>query len=132
MNVQFNKYQEAGMSLDLNLLKHDQKFVVHSLKNPELQVLWSLCEKMEEEALHSFYNAAVDFKLDSFCQTAKMEYILRPGYHRVMKNLVLKEVYFFISTQCIWPHYAQKDVCYACQLCVDGKYASYSFVFEKQ
>ena len=132
MNSHFNKYYEKGLNLDLNSFNHKSKFVIKSSQNPKFRVLWDLCEEMEEKALISFKNSSTKSKFNSFFQTAKSEYILRPGYHQVMKNLVLKEVSLFVASECITPHYLQKDVCYASQLFVDGKYITYSFVFEKQ
>ena len=133
MNAIFHKYSQKGLKLSFDPLKHKQKFVIKSSKEREFQVLWTLCEKMEEKALNSFSSSSPESKFSAFFQTARREYILRPGYHKVMNNLVLKKVSLFVASDCISPTtHSEKDIYYASQLLVDEIYVTYSFVFGKQ
>ena len=133
MNAIFHKYLQKGQNLSFDPLQHKQKFVIKSTKEKEFQVLWTLCKNMEKKALNSFRRSSPESKFDVFFKTARKEYILRPGYHRVMKNLVLKEVSLFVASDCISPiTHSKKDIYYVSQLFVDGIYVTYSFVFGKQ
>ena len=132
MNAIFHKYLQKGQNLSFDPLQHKQKFVIKSTKEKEFQVLWTLCEKMEKKALNSFVSSSPNSKFEHFFQTARREYILRPGYHKVMKNLVLKEVTLFVASECISPTMqSRNDIFYVSQLFVDGIYVTYSFVFRK-
>lgn len=132
MNIVLNKYAEEGLSLEFNPLSHEDKLVVKSTDEPRYYELWALCQTMEEKALQSYKNAAKESKIDSFFEAARMSYLLRDGYQKSLRYLVLKEISFFVSSQFIFAHYSEKDVCYWSKIYVDGKYVTYCFIFEKQ